>query len=155
MSIIYIPYSLPTVGSGQYDCRTNWFFRGQSCIQNGFPMGNFTGSSEGAVLSVSNQSCTAAGCPTSGQHVCEDVSLVPLYNINDASNRYRLIPMDIDCHGAIGRFVRLHLPGSDRILDVTIEVHRSIPIMANMSHEKVSVRCFVQGRCLCILLSHL
>eukprot|EP00041_Stephanoeca_diplocostata_P031091 m.960219 g.960219 ORF g.960219 m.960219 type:complete len:1597 (+) comp23883_c0_seq1:128-4918(+) len=131
-----VSISFPTGARGQIDCRTNWFFKGQSCIANG-PMGNFTGSNEGAVLSVSNQSCTASGCPSTGQHVCEDVSLVPLYNLNDGSNRYRLIPMDINCHGVIGRYVRLHLPGSDRILDVTIEVHRSIPQMANMSHEKV------------------
>jgi hypothetical protein len=124
-----------------YDCRMRWLFERSGCAELSYaspprtdlwnsesvnrPFGVFdNAASEGAVISVSDTPCTTAnGC--SGGTVCRRIETQ--YREYRGSGTYVTTGrgQDIDCGGAVGRYVRVHLPGSGRIFGAQVSVNRA------------------------------
>ena len=120
----------------QLDCRHWWLFTGRACMQLSHedyqPQGRFTGGgvTTGAIVSVSNVSCVGEVCPTEGQHMCgSDEGTAgkssfdrPAMSRDAAPYSY---PQDNWCDKAVGKYVRVWLPGKDRIFDADVNVNRA------------------------------
>lgn len=121
-----VPVGLVSISLPASDCRLWWFLRGDKCPTGNWPLGAFTDEfSQGAVVSVSNTSCNDDnGCPATEQVVCDAISTVPL---RTNTNAYSVSAVNINCRGAVGRFVRVHLPGAHRIADFTVVVNQLVP----------------------------
>mmetsp|Transcript_13384 Transcript_13384/g.24221 ORF Transcript_13384/g.24221 Transcript_13384/m.24221 type:complete len:1818 (-) Transcript_13384:501-5954(-) len=75
--------------------------------------GIFTGAEEGAIISVSNTSCTDNGCGGTEQ-VCKWVRTFPLLH----TFQFQDIPSNLvaECDGKIGKYVRIRFPGEGRTI---------------------------------------
>ena len=117
----------PTSDPGAYgqafaDCRYTWMLAGDRCQYTGSrteadheanaPIGDFNGADQGFTVSVADSPCTADGGCVGGT-VCLVVR-APRIRVY---GRTVPLPQDfaIDCDGAQGKYVRIHLPGTNRI----------------------------------------
>lgn len=127
-----------------YDCRMGWLFKGGHCAQLTYstqrvldswnsegrhrPLGVFSDTStEGAVVSVSDTPCDANGCP--GGTVCQRLEAQHrVYGTYTTATG-----LDVDCRGAVGQYLRVHLPGGGRIFAAQVSVNRAnvIPTQPN------------------------
>jgi hypothetical protein len=133
-------------GDGKDDCRSWWLYKGNRCAspawvdpttgtsvdkvpytQNQvrelgwFDTSGTRAGKEGAIVSVSDTKCTGTSCP--GGTVCSTVTKVTV-----CSNTARICPMHVDCHGATGRYLRIQLPGNDRIIEFnSVQVNKAHP----------------------------
>ena len=115
------------------DCRYNWMLGGDRCQHSGsgtFPdlttnVPRFNGADQGFTVSVADSPCTADGCV--GGTVCEVVNAPRVHVSSPVSSQ----DFDIDCNGAQGKYVRVHLPGANRIFSGTVYVNRVEPPDAN------------------------
>jgi len=84
-------------------------------------------------VSVSDQPCTSAGCP--GGRICRHVTTVDRStacpSCGGAVNPQNY---DIDCGGATGRYVRVHLPGNGRVLPADVSVNYVKPAVVAQDH---------------------
>ena len=118
------------------DCRMRWLYEGGRCIDHSDnakynhegitqPLGVFDDpATQGASVSVSDTPCTAAGCP--GGTVCKYITMQNRQWVGEqwATGWAKPRGHTIDCGGAVGRFVRVHLPGSGRIFAGQVSVNR-------------------------------
>jgi hypothetical protein len=110
--------------------------------------GPFSGPNTGAVISVSDKACSGGSCPAPAEDEicavatygpgCNDghpmndpnqyVGLSPYGNSN-SNRRYsqRLCPLEINCQGKEGRYVRIELPGAGRHFEAEVNVNRAYP----------------------------
>jgi hypothetical protein len=116
------PSSPSTYGQSFADCRYAWMLYGDRCQYTGSrtdadhaanaPIGDFNAADQGFAVSVADSPCIAdSGCV--GGTVCMVVR-APWIRV---WGRTAPLPQDfaIDCNGARGKFVRIHLPGANRI----------------------------------------
>ena len=86
----------------------------------------------GFVVTVSDTPCAAGkSCAPQG-HACAVVGTVSNCDYSEprwsATTRSEdLCPVRVNCHGARGKYVRVHLPGRDRIFSAAVEVARAAP----------------------------
>ena len=122
-----------------YDC-TFWFlFAGNKCNPGRLARNILNGDDKGLRVSISDEPCTAAGCL--GGSLCGVHIRVP----EPSNNHLQEHRMDVDCDGAAGRYIRVHLPGANRILPgvknsplrfpgvMMIEMNRATPLQQNVS----------------------
>ena len=118
---------------GRLDCRSQLLLRGtDKCLGRESGMRSSDPSAApGMVISVADAPCSGDSCP--GGTVCEVVN-APVYCAGDIGGGIRtvsdaLCPYYIDCKGALGRYVRVHLPGAQRIIDAEIVVNLQQPVL--------------------------
>ena len=104
----------------------------------------------GAVVAVSDTACGASGCDTSKETLCEihtDVQYGDLGYDYDVNVPYP-VPVQIDCKGAKGRYVRIRLPGKgERLMPhAEVAVHRDkLPTNTSVpsaSDAKMPMTCY-------------
>eukprot|EP00040_Diaphanoeca_grandis_P016032 m.82506 g.82506 ORF g.82506 m.82506 type:complete len:1642 (+) comp25523_c0_seq1:122-5047(+) len=109
-------------------CQLNWFFKGNDCENGEMPYAPFNDADEGAIISVADEPCTdAAGCP--GGHVCQRV-YIPNFRLNKlpfSDAHQPMTPFSVECNGAVGKYIRIHLPGKNRIFSADVTVARTTP----------------------------
>ena len=138
---------VPRTRSQAPDCRYRWMLEGSTCVGtlqwsgtaglyqqwSSQPHGEFfDGPNQGFTVSVSDTPCTAAlGCPASGttcarvtasnrQEECKGCKRSPGILIEYVAQDWA-----IDCKGATGKYLHVHLPGSGRIFSGTVSVNRA------------------------------
>jgi hypothetical protein len=89
--------------------------------------GKFLGDGQGFVVSVADEPCDFTNpdnplCPTA-KKICGHARRPKMCPFND----YSYCPNSINCNGIHGRYVRVQLPGKQRILDAKVQVHRHRP----------------------------
>jgi len=108
------------------DCRSWFFYRGNKNCNGNRESGNFryvNNNDEGAIVSLADEPCDSVnGCGPVVKKKCKVVEAVSNcgYNVNDGTNRRNeLCPITVDCGGMSAKFVRIELPGTARIYDVS------------------------------------
>jgi hypothetical protein len=134
--------------SSNYDCRLWWMFADARCPGD-VPVGTFrnSGKTTGTVVSVSDTPCSAHYCPTVGQHVCgsgvgsptASIDTVPYDGggVGSANARNVLMATQLNCDAKTGKFLRVWLPGPNRIFDASVSVNRASPVVPILQHDKV------------------
>lgn len=141
-------------GVSNVDCRNWWLYKGRGCPQstpNRNPMGRFKngGTETGAVVSVSNRSCAGEVCDPSEQHMCGSDDGTPEKSSFDRApfNRIdnnNLFPQFIWCDGVAGKYLRVWLPGKDRIFEANVLVNRAHPMSPNQLAKVNQNECAVK-----------
>lgn len=129
------PAGSPSAYGQQYaDCRYAWMLYGDRCQYTGSrtgadhaantPIGHFNAADQGFTVSVADEPCTADGGCVGGT-ICMVVR-APWIRV---WGRVAPLPQDfaIDCNGAQGKYVRIHLPGANRIFSGAAYVNRAEP----------------------------
>ena len=143
------------------DCRNWWLYKGRGCPEGGIagpqsnPIGRFKngGIETGAIISISNQSCVDEVCDPAGQHMCGSDEGTPGKSSFDRAPFSRpghnlMFPQFSWCDRKIGKYVRVWLPGKDRIFEANVFVNRDQPVSpqklagANSSKEDDTVVCY-------------
>ena len=108
------------------DCRMRWFYDTHGCVDRA-NNGNYNSggtslplkvwddeATEGAVVSVADTPCTADGCP--GGTVCTRITMQNRQweGAQWLGGWAQPRGHTIDCGGAVGRYIRVHLPGPGR-----------------------------------------
>jgi len=123
-------------------CSARFLFRGNKCIQNtdgipSVPMESFEGPDEGVIVGVSDVPCTGSTC--SGT-ICGKLRFAQ-YGSRGYPFRYNS-NLQVDCKGAVGKYVWVQLPGDKRILNVpNITVTYRTPPVAKQGPAKMA--CFM------------
>ena len=123
------------------DCRNWWLYKGRGCPDGGVagpaqnPLGRFNngGTETGVVVSISNQSCAGEICDQAGQHMCGSDEGTPGKSSFDRPAFSRVMsngmfPQFNWCDGVAGKYVRVWLPGKDRLFDANVMVNRVQPV---------------------------
>ena len=126
------------------DCRNWWLYKGRSCADTGMaghqqnPLGRFKngGTETGVVISVSNTSCAGEVCDAAGQHMCGSDEGTPGKTSFDRAAFSRVMsngmfPQFSWCDGVVGKYVRVWLPGKDRLFDANVLINRKSPVSPN------------------------
>lgn len=107
------------------DCRSWWLLRGGAGCRphTAIEQGVFDKPSDGAIVTVSNTSCAGAAC-AGDAHVCGTIGPDGPGDTGWRlrSNKNTLAGNHVSCGGAVGLFVRIFLPGADRIFDNQVQV---------------------------------
>lgn len=107
-------------------CSEWWLFKGYHCPSGQRVWGEFPEEYQGAVVGVSNTSC-------SGSSICPGIICGKIDKAPNTNDRQRTI-YHITCKGIVGKFIYLQLPGNARILppltplNFWIDTHRHYPI---------------------------
>lgn len=118
------------------DCRMRWFYDAHGCTDRennvryniegiSLPLKVFDNpATEGAVVSVADTPCNANGCP--GGTVC---TRIEMQNRQWQDNQWpggwtQPRGHTIDCNGAVGRYLRVHLPGAGRRFQAQVSVNK-------------------------------
>lgn len=109
--------------------------------------------SHGAIISVSDTPCTDAdGCPSAGETLCAHHLLPVQPGVSLTSLLANSGVVEVNCAGAVGRYLRISLPGeNERVLPIStvVHVHRARAPSPNPSSatEKRPTVCYgVQPR---------
>jgi hypothetical protein len=162
-----VTVSLPDVAgmsvTANDDCRSWWLWRGDKCPAAARQLDTFDingDGDEGAVVVVTDKACGAAGCPAlnadrtavvgdASSTVCKIITrttrcprVIQSGTTRQRNMEYRLCPIEVDCKGAIGKYVQLRLPSgatrkTNRILDATVKVFRAKPTISLQAQEFV------------------
>ena len=103
--------------------------------------GKFLGDNQGFIVSVADEPCDFTDpenpiCPEP-KKVCGHAKQPTMCPFHD----YSYCPININCNGVRGRYVRVQLPGKQRILDAKIQVHRHRPKVNSMT-RKSNMVCY-------------
>ena len=93
--------------------------------KNNHPENNIVNARFREQVSVSDTPCTAAGCP--GGTVCAYITTQNRQWVGEqwATGWAKPRGHSVDCKGAVGRYVRVHLPGKGRILAAQVSANKA------------------------------
>ena len=108
------------------------------------PGGDFIEAGQGLVVSVADSPCdftdpTNPVCPTA-KAVCGRITRPRMCPFIDSA----YCPLAVDCGGVTAKYVRVSLPGQDRLLNMDIRVHRHRPRMD--TEERSRMVCYGVGK---------
>jgi len=123
------PIGVVSIKTSNAGCEQNWLFKGNDCQNPNRAYGPFHNTdNEGAIVTVADEPCTdQRGCV--GGFVCQRVML-PKYQMNKmpfSSAVHAMTPFGVECNGTMGKYIRIHLPGKDRIFSAQVTVSRTQP----------------------------
>ena len=129
-----------------YDCRLWWMFSDFRCNEMP-PLGRFpnSGKTTGMIVSVSDTPCSGNKCEVAGQHVCgsgegsttASVDFAPFSDpASFQENPRKYLNHQLNCDGYAGQYLRVWLPGPNRIFDGEVIVNRNKPVVPSIDADK-------------------
>ncbi|GAB5362527.1 hypothetical protein AAMO2058_000804900 [Amorphochlora amoebiformis] len=97
------------------------------------PWGSYSSKADaqnyGLVVSVSNTTCSGKSCPRTGEQICEEVIFAQRFTSEYTWSK-DVMPIQVDCKGKTGKYVRIRLKGSNRFFSGVPSVFRHRPKVA-------------------------